>query len=121
MILLLLQMEDLESKINEELSTLKEQLSNIDANVVKFTNVEDMKREAEEKRNRLIMEQGDLSERKAQLKIQVAKLQGECDQLEVGLDFYLSSDVMLKLVYFRQNLIKMRLTQLFTRLTRNCG
>lgn len=77
-------MEDLESKINEELTTLKEQLSNIDANVVKFSSVEELKKETEEKRNMLIMEQADLAEKKNELLIQVTRLQEECDQLQVA-------------------------------------
>lgn len=112
-------MEDLESRINEELTTLKEQLSNIDANLSKFSNVEELKGETEEKRNKLIMEQADLADIKTELQMQVTKLQEECDQLEVFPSNFLMNKLFTEVLYVRLSWIKTKLMRLFAHSTKN--
>ncbi len=78
-------MEDLENKINDELATLKEQLASIQINSVKFTDLDAFRRETEERRNRLLLEQEDLVEKKSEIQSQVNNLQRKCDSLQVWL------------------------------------
>lgn len=76
-------MEDLESKVQNELKTLKEQLASIEMNSIKFTGVDDFRRETEERRNRLMLEQEDLADKKSEIQARVSRLQSQCDHLQV--------------------------------------
>lgn len=76
-------MEDLESKVQNELKTLKEQLATIEMNSVKFTGVDDLRFEAEERRNRLLLEQEDLADKKNEIQARVSRLQTQCENLQV--------------------------------------
>lgn len=76
-------MEDLESKINEELTSLKDKLTKIQTDSAKFTNVDELRYETEEKRNKLILEQQDLAEKKSDIQALVHNLQVEYDHLQV--------------------------------------
>lgn len=78
------QIEDLETRIREELAGLKEKVATIQANTDKFTNVEELRRQTEERRNRLILEQEDLADRKRELEAEANSLQAEFDRLQVG-------------------------------------
>lgn len=79
-------MEDLESKVQNELKTLKEQLATIEMNSVKFTGVDDLRFEAEERRNRLLLEQEDLADKKNEIQARVSRLQAQCENLQAELD-----------------------------------
>ena len=79
-------MEDLEGKINEEMNTLKDQLATIQISAVKFTNLDYLRHETEDKRNQLILEQEDLAERKNLLQDRSRRLQAEFDKLQFELD-----------------------------------
>jgi hypothetical protein len=76
-------MEDLENKIQGELKTLKDQLETIQTNSVKFTGVDDLRHETEERRNRLLLEQDDLADKKSEIQARVNQLQVQCDNLQV--------------------------------------
>lgn len=67
------------------MATLKEKVETIQNNAVKFSNVEELRQETQEKRNRLILEQEDLADRKKEIQGQVANLQSEFDQLQVDI------------------------------------
>lgn len=77
-------MEDLENKIQEELTSLKDQLAKIQADSHKFTDLEELRRETGERRNRLILEQEDLAEKKNEIQAQVNRLQTQYDSLQVS-------------------------------------
>ncbi|XP_046656187.1 intraflagellar transport protein 74 homolog [Daphnia pulicaria] len=79
-------MEDLENKIQGELKTLKDQLETIQTNSIKFTGVDDLRHETEERRNRLLLEQDDLADKKSEIQARVNQLQVQCDNLQVELD-----------------------------------
>ena len=79
-------MEDLDGKINEEMNTLKDQLATIQISAVKFTNLDYLRHETEDKRNQLILEQEDLAERKNLLQDRSRRLQAEFDKLQFELD-----------------------------------
>ena len=81
-------MEDLESKIHDELSTLKTQLETIQISSSKFSDLEDLRRKTEERRNRLLLEQEDLVEKKHEIQAQIHTLQNQCDLLQVTSDAY---------------------------------
>ena len=76
-------MEDLENKIQGELKTLKDQLETIQTNSIKFTGVDDLRHETEERRNRLLLEQDDLADKKSEIQARVNQLQVQCDNLQV--------------------------------------
>lgn len=76
-------MEDLEGKIIEELSSLKDRLASIQIDGIKFGKVDDLRHQTEEKRNELILQQQALSERKSQLQEQADDLQRQCNILQV--------------------------------------
>ena len=76
-------MEDLEGKINDEMNTIKEQLAVIQISAVKFTGLDDLRLETEEKRNQLMLELEDLAERKNLLQDRSRRLQAEVDKLQV--------------------------------------
>lgn len=79
-------MEDLENKIQEELTSLKDQLAKIQADSHKFTDLEELRRVTGERRNRLILEQEDLAEKKNEIQAQVNRLQMQCDSLQVSFE-----------------------------------
>lgn len=81
-------MEDLESKIHDELATLKTQLETIQISSSKFSDLEDLRRKTEERRNRLLLEQEDLVEKKHEIQAQIHTLQNQCDLLQVTSDAY---------------------------------
>lgn len=83
-------MEDLENKIQGELKTLKDQLETIQTNSVKFTGVDDFRHETEERRNRLLLEQDDLADKKSEIQARVNQLQVQCDNLQVTITIKLS-------------------------------
>jgi len=74
------------------LATLKEKVETIQNNAVKFSNVEELRQETQEKRNRLILEQEDLADRKKEIQGQVANLQTEFDQLQVDISSLFPND-----------------------------
>ncbi len=59
---------------------------------MKFSNVEELRQETQEKRNRLILEQEDLADRKKEIQGQVANLQTEFDQLQVDISSLFPND-----------------------------
>ncbi len=83
-------MEDLENKIQGELKTLKDQLETIQTNSIKFTGVDDLRHETEERRNRLLLEQDDLADKKSEIQARVNQLQVQCDNLQVTVTIELS-------------------------------
>lgn len=74
------------------MATLKEKVETIQNNAVKFSNVEELRQETQEKRNRLILEQEDLADRKKEIQGQVANLQTEFDQLQVDISSLFPND-----------------------------
>jgi len=92
-------MEDLEGKINDEMNTIKEQLAVIQISAVKFTGLDDLRRETEEKRNQLMLELEDLAERKNLLQDRSRRLQAEFDKLQVIHLFCESSARKLKFIF----------------------
>lgn len=77
-------MEDLENKIQEELTLLKNQLAKIETDSTKFTDLDQLRIEMGERRNHLILEQQDLCEKKNEMQAQVNRLQVQCDTLQVS-------------------------------------
>ena len=96
-------MEDLETKINDELVTLKNQLASIQVNSVKFTDLDQFRRETEERRNRLLLEQEDLVEKKNEIQSQVNNLQRKCDSLQVRTFFQFHIFQLINSYFFRWN------------------
>lgn len=80
------QMEDLEAKINEEFNSTKDKLAMIQINMVKFTKIDDLQADTEQKRNQLIMDQQALSDMKTELQAKVNALQMRCEELQVKFD-----------------------------------
>ena len=80
-------LENLQSKIEEELVSLKDNLATIHTYSAKFSNLDELKYETEIKRNQLMTDQQDLSEKKLQLQTQVNQLQFEYDELQVNYNF----------------------------------
>ena len=78
-------MEDLESKIGDELATLKSQLAAIDSDAEKFADVDALRRETEAKRNRLMADHDDLTEKRNEIQAQVNRLQKTHDSIQVSI------------------------------------
>jgi intraflagellar transport protein 74 len=93
-------MEDLEGKINDEMNAIKEQLATIQISAVKFTGLEDLRRETEEKRNQLMLELEDLAERKNFLQDRSRRLQAEFDKLQVHLLVKIYTVYFKKIILF---------------------
>jgi len=67
------------------LVSLKDNLATIHTYSAKFSNLDELKYETEIKRNQLMTDQQDLSEKKLQLQTQVNQLQFEYDELQAEL------------------------------------
>jgi hypothetical protein len=51
--------------------------------------VDDLRHETEERRNRLLLEQDDLADKKSEIQARVNQLQAKCDNLQVTNTIYL--------------------------------